>query len=84
MGIERLIQREKPEAILTGQVLSLDPGNKRLKVRVQGNLEIWISYDPAINVSESDSVLLARVGNSGYLIGRAPRNTPDQVVMVTV
>lgn len=84
MGIERLIQREKPEAILTGRVLSVDPGNRRMKIMLQKNLEIWISYDPPSNISENDSVLLAKVGNSGYLIGRTPRNVPDQVVMVTV
>lgn len=87
MALERLIAREKPEAITPGRVERVDLGGRRILVRIRGGAEIWVGYDPSVFslMTVDDDVLVAKTGgNSGYLLDRIPRSRPDRVTIMTV
>lgn len=86
MALERLIAREKPEAITPGRVERVDLGGRRILVRIRGGAEIWVGYDPSVFsvMTVDDDVLVAKTGSSGYLIERIPKSRPDRVTIMTV
>ena len=70
MALERLIKREKPENVATAKVVQIDSSNKRIQVRSNSSVDLWVSYDPSTfsGISEGDGILVMKTGKAGFLL----------------
>jgi hypothetical protein len=76
MGLERLIEREKPQNIFNGTVLQIMERDGRVKVLGRNSTELWASYLPsdfpgllpghtvAVGIAGAQTFLLRRVSST--------------------
>jgi len=79
MLLDRLIRRrEKPENLLEGTVLAVEPEAWRVQVRTRSGMELWVGYVPEdfpwIEVNEA--VVIGRWAGRHFLVGRLSKGAP--------
>ncbi len=86
MGLERLINRERPKEISYATVLLADPGNRRVKIRWLTGIETFADYVPSDfpGLAEGQTVAVGTTSGQAFLISAVPSALPSEITLQEV
>jgi hypothetical protein len=85
MALERLIKKESPETLAPSRILAIDIPNRKIQVQLR-DTTVWAACDVSLagSLAIGDDVLVGRSGSTHYLVGRVPKTTPSQTILMEV
>lgn len=85
MALEKLIKRATPESLAAARVLQIDIPNRKVELQLRG-CTLWAACDPSLaaSLAVGDDVLAGRSGSTHYLVGKVPKTTPTQTLLLEV
>jgi hypothetical protein len=86
MGLERLINRESPREISYATVFHVDPGNRRVKIRVLTGIETFADYVPSdfLGLEEGHTVAIGTAAGEAFLISAVSSTLPSEITLPEV